>query len=788
MGNLLQDARYALRTFLRAPAFTSISVATLALGIGANTAIFSLVYAVLLKPLPYKEPARLMVAWDTYLPQDKFLPMFPKMGVSPPELELWRQQADIFEDTAWYRYVSYDFDLTATGAEAITVHGGFLSTNLLQVMGVAPRYGRGFSDHESPNSVLLSHRLWQTRFASDPSAIGRTIRMNDQVFNIVGIMPTDFKFPDWADLWLPPGPLNGDEYTNPIRHAAGFIGRLREGKTSKEAATRLEALSSRLAAEHPSTSTSWGMRVSSLQEDLTANIRPALLLLLGAVALVLLIACGNVANLLLARASGRAKEIAVRSALGAGAWRIARQLLTESIILAVIGGALGAGLGAIGLKVLSPVPAPLDSTVLLFLVAITLATGIVFGLAPALHALRVNPNTMIKAGAVTGGGSSPVRATLVVTEIALALVLVTGAGILVKSFVRLMHVDPGFQPQGLITMRIAFPQSRDRAGLFHRLEESVRQLPGIDRFASTNALPLTANHGNASRFNVPGSPLINPDSLPAAQLRFVSPGYFETMRIPILAGRAFTGNDLGRQVVVINQTMARRFWPGRDPVGEKFITGPWGPAPTSATIIGISGDVKQFGLDSEPSFDLYSVDLNPLSVIVHLTGDTRSMIGAVRQAIQKVDPDLAVSEVRTMDQVVAESASSRRWTMALLAAFAALALILALGGIYGVMTWSVGQRTREIGIRVALGAGSGEVLTMIIGYGLKLSALGLALGIAGAYALRRLLRGLVFDVSPSDPLIYAGVAALMLSVALLACYIPARRASRVDPLIALRWE
>jgi putative ABC transport system permease protein len=260
------------------------------------------------------------------------------------------------------------------------------------------------------------------------------------------------------------------------------------------------------------------------------------------------------------------------------------------------------------------------------------------------------------------------------------------------------------------------------------------------------------------------------------------------MRIPILAGRAFTGNDLSRQVVVINQTMARRFWPGRDPVGEKFTTGPWGPAPTSATIIGISGDVKQFGLDSEPSFDLYSVDLNPLSVIVHLTGDTRSMIGAVRQAIQKVDPDLAVSEVRTMDQVVAESASSRRWTMALLAAFATLALVLALVGIYGVMTWSVGQRTREIGIRVALGAGSREVLAMIIGYGLKLSALGLALGIAGAFSLRRLLRGLVFDVSPSDPLIYAGVAALMLSVALLACYIPARRASRVDPLVALRWE
>ncbi|MGA3186620.1 MAG: ABC transporter permease [Bryobacteraceae bacterium] len=786
MGNLLQDARYALRTLFRARTFALVSIATLALGIGANSAIFSLVYAVLLKPLPYREPARLLVAWDTYLPKDKSLPMFPKLGASPPELDLWRAQTDIFEAAAWYRYVPYDLTLTAPGAEAISAQAGFLSTNFLPVMGVAPLYGRGFGDDEPVDSVLLSHHLWQTHFAGDPAALGRTIRMNDQVFHIVGIMPAAFKFPDWADLWLPPGPLNGDELTNPVRHAAGFIGRLKNGVTSRAAAARLEALSTRLALEHPSTSTGWGIRVSSLQDDVTANIRPALLLLWGAVALVLLIACGNVANLLLARASGRVKEIAVRSALGAGGWRIARQLLTESVILAAIGGVLGVGAGEVGLKFLSPVDVPLDSSALLILFATTIVTGIAFGLAPALQALRVDPNTMIKAGSVTGGGSSPMRAALVVVEIALALVLVTGAGILVKSFMRLMQVDPGFESRGLITMRIAYPPSRDPGALFHRLEESVKELPGVDLFASTSALPLTANHGNAGRFNVPGSPLINPEALPAAQLRFVSPGYFETMRIPIVAGRAFTAHDVDRPVVVINQTMARRFWPGRDPVGAKFISGPWGPHPTWATIIGISGDVKQFGLDSAPSFDLYSVGFVPLSLIVHVAGDPRSMTPAVRQAIQKADPDLAVSEVRTMDQVLAESAISRRWTVVLLAAFAALALILALVGVYGVMTWSVAQRTREIGIRVALGAGSGEVLAMIIGYGLKLCVLGLALGMAGAFALRRLLTNLVFDVSPADPLIYAGVAALMFLVALLACYIPARRASRVDPLVALR--
>jgi predicted permease len=789
-GEAFKDARYAVRALLRAPVFASISIATLALGIGANTAIFSLVYAVLLKPLPYRDPGRLLVAWDTYLPQDKTLPMFPKLGASPPELELWRQQTDIFEDTAWYRHVAYDLNLRSAGGDAVSVHGGFLSTNFLEAMGVAPVYGRGFGDHEPVNSVLLSHHLWQTRFAGDPAALGKTIQMDDQVYNIIGIMPPAFQFPDWADLWLPPGPLLGDELTNPVRHAAGFVGRLRKGVEAREAAARLETLSKRLAAEHPTTSTGWGMKVSSLRDDLTASIRPALLLLWGAVGLVLLIACGNVANLLLARASGRMKEIAVRSALGAGAGRIARQLLTESAVLALIGGVSGVGLGEVGLKVFSPVEAPIDFRVFLFLAGVTMGTGIAFGLAPALQALRVDANTMIKAGSVTGGGSSPARAALVVGEMALALVLATGAGILVKSFVRLMHVDPGFQAQGLITMRLSYPRSRegsrDAKVLFQRLEEAVKRLPGVDQFASTSALPLTTGHGNTGRFHVPGSLLINPEALPAAQLRFVSPGYFETMRIPILAGRGFTARDVDQPVVVISRTMARRFWPGRDPVGEKFITGPWGPNPTWSTIIGISGDVKQFGLDSEASFDLYSDGLVPLSLIVHVSGDPQAMMGAVRRVVQSVDPDMAVSEVRTMDQVVAESASSRRWTMALLAAFAGLALLLALVGIYGVMTWSVAQRTREIGIRMALGAGSGEVVAMMVGYGLRLSMLGLGLGMAGAFALRRLLSGLVFEVSPSDPLIYGGGALVMLLVSLVACYVPAYRAARVDPMKVLR--
>jgi putative ABC transport system permease protein len=782
MGNLIQDIRYALRTLARAPGFSSVAVLTLALGIGANTAIFSLVHAVILKPLPFREPSRLIAAWDTYLPQ------FPKLGVSPAELEMWQQQTDLFEQTGWYRYVSLDLDLTAPGAEALEVHATFISPSLQPMLGVAPVRGRGFAAHENPNTALISHRLWQTRFGGDPSVTGKTVRLNEQEFTIAGIMPAAFKFPDFADVWLPPGPLLGDQITNPVRHALGFVARLKPGITEQQAGIRLDALSKRLAAEHPKTSTGFGMRVYGLQDDLTANIRPALLMLLGSVALVLLIACGNVANLLLARASGRSREIAVRIALGAGAGRIVRQLLTESLVLAAIGGALGLMIGEWGLSMLAPVQTPLDSTVLLFLFGVSIFTGLAFGVAPAIQALDHSPNSVIKAGSIPGGASSKIRGVLVVAEFALALMLVAGAGILMKSFVRLMRVDPGFSPQGLLTLRISFPPSRQPNDLFHRIEQRVRPMPGVDGVAAANTLPLLASRANTSRFNVPGSPLINPDALPAAQLRFVSPDYFQTMRIPLLAGRTFTERDLNDLVVVINEGMAKRFWPGQDPVGKKYVLGVWGPTPTWATIIGVSGDVKQFGLDSEPSFDEYLPSLAPTYLIVHTAGDPRSLASAVRQAIHAVDSDLPVSDVRTMEDVAAESARTRRWTMGLLAAFAGLALALSLVGIYGLMSWSVAQRTREIGVRMALGAQTDQVIGMVVRYGMKLSALGLAIGLAGAFAVRRFLASLVFDVSTADPLIYGGAIALMLAVAMLACYVPARRASRVDPLIALRWE
>jgi predicted permease len=769
MGTLWQDVRYALRTFARSPGFTAVAVLTLALGIGANTAIFSLFYAVLLKPLPFREPSRLIAAWDTYHPQ------FAKLGVSPAEIEAWNAQNDIFAQTAWYRYVSNDLTLQAPGGGPMEVHATFISSSFLSTLGMAPSIG-------SADGALISDALWRTRFAGDPAVIGRAIRLNDETFPIAGVMPANFQLPDWAEVWLPPGPLLGDEATNPVRHALGFVGRLRGGVSEAQAAARLEDVAKRLAAEHPKTSTGWGIRVDGLQRDLTASVRPSLILLTGAVALVLLIACANVANLLLARASGRVKEIAIRAALGAGAWRIARQMLTESVVLASAGGTVGVALGAWALAEFSPVRAGLDPTALAIAAAVTLAVGIAFGLVPALEALRGDTHATIKsgsAGRVAGG--------LVAAEVALALMLVASAGILMKSFVRLMHVDPGFDPRGVVTLRVSVP-SPNGVERFHRIEERVRGLAGVDAVAGANAVPLIASRANTSRFNVPGNPQINPDALPAAQLRAVSPEYFRAMGIPLRSGRAFTEGDLNQPVAIINETMARRYWPGRNPVGEKYVSGVWGKSPEYSTIIGVAGDVKQFGLDSEQSNDEYFPFVSPAYVIVHTRGDVAGLGPAVRRAIHDVDPELPVEDVRTMEQIVAESARSRRWTLILLGAFAVLALGLALVGIYGVMAWSVARRTREIGIRVALGAGPGRVVWLVLREGAKLCATGAVIGLVGAIAARRVLASFVFGVSTADPWVYGAVMGLMAAVAIAACYFPARRASRVDPIEALRAE
>lgn len=782
MRHLRQDLRYALRTLARTPGFTLVAVLSLALGIGANTAIFSLVYSVILKPLPFRDPARLIAVWDTYQP------LFPKLGISPPELESLRGKSDLLEDSAWYRYVPQDLNLAVPGSLAVELHATVVSPSLLPLLGVGPALGRAFSHDEPPQSVLLSDAVWKTRFRGDAAVIGRPIRLGDQQYNVAGVMPAAFQFPKGTDIWLPPGPIMGDELTNPVRHSLGFVARLRPGVTAQQAHARLETVFRRLAADHPKTSKGFGLQIARLQDDLTAAARPALLMLLGAVALVLLIACGNVANLLLSRGSSRAREIAVRTALGASMGRLVRQLLTESIVLAAAGGAAGLALAAWSLAALSPVHAPLDTPVLFFLTAISLVTGAVFGLAPALQALKIDPIAAIKSGPARSRQSFTARGALVSLEIAFTLIVVIGAGILARSFLTLMRVDPGFNPAGVLTLRISSPPSQPPAALFNRIADRLRPLPGVQAIAAANALPLIAERSRALRFHVPGSPLINPDALPVGQLRTVTPDYFRALGIPLRSGRWFTDRELDQPVAVISETMARRFWPGEDATGKRFITGPWSANPTWSTIIGVAADVKQFGLDSEPTMDIYFPAVALRYLVVRTSADPLALTSAVQRELAAVDSALAVSDLRSMDQVLRESAESRRWTMGLLSAFAGIALLLALVGIYGVMSWAVAQRTREIGIRMALGADRAQVLRMVIRQGAKLCGIGLVIGLAAAFALRRILDSLAFGISTADPWVYAGAALLMMLAALLACYLPAHRASRVAPLVALRWE
>jgi putative ABC transport system permease protein len=773
MRTLLQDLRYAFRTLVRTPAFTAVAVLSIALGIGANTAIFSVVYAVLLKPLPFRDPARLVATWDTYLP------LFPKLGLSPPEFAALQQQTNLYEQTAWYRWVPTDLNLIAPGQPTLELHATLISPDLLPLLGVRPVLGRATG---APQSALLSHALWTTRFAADPSVIGRTIRLNDLPYTVAGVMPREFQFPAATDLWLPPGGLMGDELTNPVRHPFGFVARLRPAATLPQAVAATEAVFRRLAAEHPKTSKGFGIQVSALQGDLTANSRPALLLLFGAVALVLLIACGNVANLLLSRGAARARELAIRTALGAGASRIVRQLLTESIVLAAIGGALALAFATYSLPLLSPIPAPIDPAVVAFLIAVSLATGLAFGIAPALQARRVDPIAAIKAGPSGSRQSLTTRGAVVVLEFAFTLIVVIGAGILARSFFALMRVDPGFNPRGILTLRISSPTPPD----FNRIQARLRSLPAVDSVAAANTLPLIASRAAALRFHVPGSPLINPDALPVAQQRSVSPDYFRALGIPLRFGRAFTDRDLNQPVVIVNAELARRFWPGEDATGKKFVIGPWSATPNWATIVGVSSDVKQFGLDSAPTMDLYFPALAPKYLIVHTSADPLSLTAAVQRELQSIDPAMAIADVRTMDQLLTESTASRRSTAGLLTAFAALALVLALIGIYGVTSWSVAQRTREIGIRIALGADRPRILRLVLLQAARLCALGLAIGLAGSFALRRVLAAIVFGIAPADPFVYAAATLILTFAALLACYLPARRASTIPPSTALR--
>ncbi|HZS47549.1 MAG TPA: ABC transporter permease [Blastocatellia bacterium] len=800
LEQLAQDFRFGARTLLKNRSFSLIAVVTLALGIGANTAIFSVVNSVLLRPLPYPEPDRIVQIWETYLPK------FPHIGASTPDYYEFKDHANSFSMVAGFRYVPTGLNLT-DGGDPQRIKATYATSNLFSLLGVNPIVGRTFRPEEDQSGneqvVMISHKLWQSRFGGDQNAVGKTIKLNGASYRIVGVLPA-IDLVDWADVWMPLG-LIGDELTSRRFHPISVIARLKPGVTIQQAQSELTSIEERLRQQYPRTSTGWGASVTSLQEDIVGKTRPMLLLLFGAVGFVLLIACTNVANLLLARAATRQKEVALRTALGASRLRVMRQLLAESLLLSLIGGTVGFLLAIKGIHLLvaaGPADLPrlneigIDGRVLGFAVGAVFLTGLICGILPALQASRTQLSEILKQGSKTSsiGFNRYTRGLLVVSEIALALVLLIGAGLLIRTFRHLLEIDPGFKPDHLLTMQISVANEDDvgdstpNAKLFQRIADRVKALPGVVSAAGISYLPLDSTAPQQTRFLPEGEPLTDTSALPVAEYRIVSDDYFKTIGIPLLAGRTLDERDWSGTNIVINQTMAERYWPGQVAVGKRINQSPLSPTPFWITVVGVVGNTKQMGLDAKPTLDMYLTGGWTGTLVIRTDGDPLNLAAAVRQEIRSVDNQLPISEASTMNDLVAKSVASRRFSMMLLGIFAGVALLLSTVGIYGVIAYSVAQRTNEIGVRVALGAQRLDILKLVIGEGLILGLTGITIGIAAALGLTRLMQGLLFNVSATDPLTFTLIALLLGAVALLASYIPARKAMRVDPMLALRYE
>jgi predicted permease len=801
----LQDVRYGLRSLWKNPGFTAVAVLTLALGIGANTAIFSVVNAILLRPLPFPDPGRLMVVWHT--PPQKIFPGISRFVVSPANYLDWRSQNHAFDQMAAIGF--RNLNLAGMG-QPESVAGAAVSADFFSVLGVRPSTGRGFvaaDDQPGGNVVVVSDAFRQSHFGSDKNILGRTIKLNDQSYAIIGVMPPKFEFPSRVQFWTPLA------WTDKQRAMRGFhdfivIGRLKAGVEKERAQAEMDAISGNLANQYPTDDAGWGAVVVPLHDSLVGPVRSALLVLLGAVAFVLLIACTNVANLTLARVLGRRKEMAIRSALGASRVRVMQQVLTETVLLSVIGGALALLLahfvidsltGFIGPRLRLPLEIGLDGSVLGFTLAISILTGIIAGLAPSWHLAKANLNASLKQGlgkTDSESGGDRARSVFVVTEVALSLLLLVGAGLTIRTLSLLQSVNPGIDPHNVLTVPLAisdakYPGADQRANFFNNVLERIRALPGVESTGAINTLPFQS--GSIQPVVPEGQPVVPMADQPEVAVRLVSPGYLRAMRIPLQQGRDLTDADKNnsRPVILVSDAFAKRFWPRENPIG-KHVTLTFWPGP-SREVVGVVGDVKLDGLGTtQPVQAIYdAMSQNPQTQMV-LTVRTNSLptslISAVTDAVHDVDPDEPVVSVVTMESIVDQSLGQQRLNVILLAAFAGLALLLGAIGIYGVQSYAVRQRVHEIGIRIALGAQRSDVFRLVLGHGLKLVMIGICIGLAASFGLTRLMASQLFGVSATDPLTFAVVAIALAFVALLSCYIPARRAARMSPMVALRDE
>jgi putative ABC transport system permease protein len=801
---MINDLRYALRQLIKAPSFTAIAILTLALGIGACSAIFSVVNVVLLQPLDYPEADRIVAIRETNLPQ------FPEFSVSPPNYIDWEKQTKSYEHIA--AYGGAQLNLTGEG-EPQRLVGVKATAHYFDVYGVKPVLGRMLlPEEDAPGKnhvVVLSYPFWQRVFGGARDVVGREVQLNGEPYNVVGVAPLGFGLASKVDAWIPMA-FKPEDTANDARggHYINVVGRLKPGMTVAQARAELEVIASQLAKQYPDSNKGWGILMMALQDYSVRDVKPVLYTLLGAVGCVLLIACANLANLLLARATARHREISIRAALGASRARLMRQLLTESVVLSLFGGVAGLLLARWGLDALlalAPTSLPriteihLDSRVLLFSLALSVVTGLVFGIAPAWLAARADVNEALKQGSrgsTEGGARGRLRSALVVLEVTFALMLLGGAGLLARSFMQLAHVDPGFNPENATLLRLSLPQKKyelpeQQTAFVNALLDRVKALPGVQAAGVTHAMPLVGDY--VLGFNIEGRPAIAPSDLPSTNYYAVTPNYFRAMGIRLVRGRTFTPQDDAKapRVAIINETMARQHFPNEDPIGKRINITTSGPD-TWREIIGIVGDIKQYGVDKATSAQSYEpfaqVPFSSLNVVVRTNGSPAALLGALRPTVYAVDKDQPVGAIRPLEEIVADSIARQRFAMTLLTVFSLVALVIAAVGIYGVMAYSVVQRTGEFGIRMALGAQQRDVLRLVLTQGGKLIGLGLIIGLAATLAASRAMGSMLFNTSAQDPLTLCTITLLLGAVALVACLLPANRATKVNPIEALRTE